>query len=168
MVYSSNLDKAMSIEQYGNKLINEDLAPLVDSNSYLAFFVLSAAIEFITRCRLRNLHYEKNTAVKYVSTIDCVEAFRPYSKFKYKKGQYYTNYLYTAMRCGLLHTGLPNKGIILSSNYNELDKNVIGCRSLYEDIKKAWEEIKKDPQVISFIRNNKAIVISETLIDNKP
>lgn len=168
MVYSSNLDKAMSIEQYGNKLINEDLAPLVDSNSYLAFFVLSAAIEFITRCRLRNLHYDKKTAEKYVSTIGSLEAFKPYRIFNYNKGKKVYNYLYTAMRCGLLHMGLPNKGIILSSNENEFNKKVIGCKSLYADIKKAWEEIKRDSQVMSFMKNTKAIVISETLQNNIP
>ena len=36
-------NEAMTLEQYGDKLINEDLSKLVNDNPYFAFIVMSSA-----------------------------------------------------------------------------------------------------------------------------
>jgi len=50
---------------------------------------------------------------------------------------------------------------VLSSDINELGRNTVGCKSLYSDIKKAWEEIKEMQEVKDYLDNTKAIVISQ-------
>lgn len=161
MSYDKNANNAMNLLCFGEKFIKEDIKSLVESNPYLAFFVLSAAIEFIARCRccLTDFHYGERNGKRYLDAIDEIEALRPYRKFKKKKGKGYTNTLYSSIRCGLLHSSMPNSGIILSSEENELDRNVIGCKSLYSDIKRAWEEIKSDPTIHDYLIDQKALVI---------
>lgn len=158
-------NEAMTLEQYGNKLINEDLSKLVNDNPYFAFIVMSSAIEFIARCRgkLQDFHNKSNTGKRYVDTIDNLDAFAKYRVFNVPQGNGHTNKLYTTIRCGLLHSAMPNRGIILSSEYNNLPQNIVGCLSLYEDVKAAWEEIKTDNQILSYLQSNKGIVISEKL-----
>ena len=53
-------NEAMTLEQYGNKLINDDLSKLVDDNPYFAFIVMSSAIEFIARCRSKLQDFHNN------------------------------------------------------------------------------------------------------------
>ena len=156
--------EAMTLEEYGDKLINDDLGKLVESNPYFAFIVLASAIEFIARCRDGN--NAKESGKKYVETIDCLNSFEKYRKFTIIKGKGHTNKIYTDLRCGLLHTTMPDKGIKLSSGENELQNNVVGCVSLYEDVKKAWAEIKSDPSILQYLQTNKGLVISETLPSN--
>lgn len=156
---------AMTLEQYGDKLINEDLSELVTDNPYFAFIVMSSAIEFIARCRskLHDFHNKSNSGKRYVDAINSLNAFAKYRVFNVPQGVGQTNKLYTTIRCGLLHAAMPNRGIILSSEYNDLHNNIVGCLSLYEDIKAAWEEIKTDNQILPYLQNNKGLVISENL-----
>ena len=158
-------NEAMTLEQYGDKLINEDLSKLVNDNPYFAFIVMSSAIEFIARCRrkLHNFHNKSNSGKRYVDAIDNLNSFAKYRVYNVPQGKGHTNKLYTTIRCGLLHAAMPNRGIILSSEHNDLPKNIVGCLSLYEDVKAAWEEIKKDNQILSYLQSNKGIVISENL-----
>lgn len=158
-------NEAMTLEQYGDKLINEDLRKLVNDNPYFAFIVISSAIEFIARCRskLPNFHNKSNSGKRYVDAIDNLNAFAKYRVFNEAKGNGHTNKLYTSIRCGLLHSAMPNRGIILSSEHNNLRQNIVGCQSLYEDVKAAWKEIKTDNQILSYLQSNKGIVISENL-----
>ncbi len=158
-------NEAITLEKYGNKLINVDLNKLVNDNPYFAFIVLSSTIEFIARCRskLRDFHNKSNTGKRYVDTIDNLDAFAKYRVFNVPQGKGHTNKLYTTIRCGLLHSAMPNRGIILSSKHNDLPNNIVGCLSLYEDVKSAWEEIKTDNQIRSYLQNYKGLVISEDL-----
>ena len=158
-------NEAMTLEQYGDKLINDDLSKLVNDNPYFAFIVMSSAIEFIARCRskLHNFHNKNKTGKRYVDAIDNLNAFAKYRVYNVPQGKGHTNKLYTTIRCGLLHAAMPNRGIILSSERNDLPQNIVGCLSLYEDVKAAWEEIKTDNQIMSYLKRNKGIVISENL-----
>lgn len=160
-----NTNDAMTLEQYGDKLIIEDLSKLVNDNPYFAFIVMSSAIEFIARCRskLQDFHDKSNPGKRYVDTINSLNAFANYRVFNVRQGKGHTNKLYTTIRCGLLHSAMPNRGIILSSEHNNLAKNIVGCLSLYEDVKAAWEEIKTDKQILSYLQSNKGIVVSENL-----
>ena len=56
---------------------------------------------------------------------------------------------------------MPDVDIVLSSNTNELGRNTVGCKSLYDDIKNAWEEIKGIADVEKYLNKTKAIVISQ-------
>lgn len=161
-------NKTLTLEQYGDKLINEDLNKLVNDNPYFAFIVMSSAIEFIARCRskLHNFHNRNNTKNRYMDAINSLSAFEKYRVFNVTQGKGQINKFYTTIRCGLLHATMPNKGIILSSKYNDLNNNVIGCISLYEDVKAAWIEIKSDGNISNYLKNNKGIVITRELPKN--
>ena len=155
---------AMTLEEYGDKLINDDLGKLVESNPYFAFIVLASAIEFIARCNncreSQDIHHAKRISKKvYLKAINTLKSFKKYRQLKEKNG----NKLYTLLRCGLVHTTMPNKGITLSSEKNELQNNVVGCMSLYEDVKNAWAEIKADPSILQYLQTNNGLVISEDL-----
>lgn len=109
---------AMTLEQYVNKLINEDLSKLVNDNPYFVFIVMSSAIDYIARCRdiPENFHDDKYGSIQgYVDAIENLNAFAKYRIFNVLKGKGHTNILYTTLRCGLLHATMPNYGIILSS-----------------------------------------------------
>lgn len=51
MSYDPENKVAMSLKDFGDKLIYEFIEPLIESNPYLSFMVLSASIEFIGKCR---------------------------------------------------------------------------------------------------------------------
>ena len=154
--------EAMTLEEYGNKLINDDLGKLVESNPYFAFIVLASAIEFIARCRLQDIHTKEISKKVYLKAINKLKSFKKYRQLKEKNG----NKLYTLLRCGLAHTTMPDKGITLSSGENELQNNVVGCVSLYEDVKKAWAEIKSDATILHYLQTHNGLVISEKLPPN--
>lgn len=164
MIYDSKNKNAMSLKEFGDMFINDYIESLIDSNPYLAFMVLSASIEFIgkCRCRLKDPH-EKGKRGKniFVDAIDNIKALSPYRILNYNTANGHSNKLYTALRCGLLHAAMPNVGIILSSGENELGRNVVGCRSLYSDIKDAWKEINSDVLIAQHLNSSKAIVISQ-------
>lgn len=165
MSFDSKNLSAMSLKEFGDKFINEYIEPLVISNPYLAFMVLSASIEFIGKCRhrLKNPHMNGPMVQKnmFVDAIDNINALSPYRAFNYKTSKGHSNKLYTALRCGLLHAAMPNVGIILSSEENEIERNVVGCKSLYLDIKSAWIEIKNDAQIVRYLKETKAMVITQ-------
>ncbi|MBQ9636666.1 MAG: hypothetical protein IJV36_02060 [Prevotella sp.] len=158
----------MNLEEFGDKMIYKDLPFLVASNPYLAFIVLSAVLEFIARCRktLKSIHDKNNTSGRYVDAIDNINALAPYRIYSRPRGKGHTNLLYTSLRCGLLHAGIPNSDIVLSSKKNDFSQNIIGCESLYSDVKNAWEEIKSIPSVKYYLQNNKGVIIRNTNLND--
>lgn len=164
MSYDPENKVAMSLKDFGDKLIYEFIEPLIESNPYLSFMVLSASIEFIGKCRnkKKNPHANKSGDNMFVFAIDNINALSSYRIFNYNTGgNRHSNKLYKALRCGLLHAAMPDVDIVLSSNTNELGRNTVGCKSLYDDIKNAWEEIKGIADVEEYLNKTKAIVISQ-------
>ena len=164
MSYAPQNKVAMSLKDFGDKLIYEYIESLVETNPYLSFMVLSASIEFIGKCRKKkkNPHANKTGDNMFVYAIDSINALSSYRIFNYSTGgNKHSNKMYKALRCGLLHAAMPDVDIVLSSDINELGRNTVGCKSLYSDIKKAWEEIKEMQEVKDYLDNTKAIVISQ-------
>lgn len=155
MVYNPQKSTAMTLEEFGDKFI-KDLEPMVSSNPYIAFLVLSTTLEFIARCKNMesNFQDDKKTKEKFIKAINSIKAFTPYRNLSDK--------LYK-LRCGMVHTTMPSEDIILSSDENDLEKNVIGCKSLYNDIKEAWQEIKRDICIEKYLKTNRTIIISKEL-----
>lgn len=52
---------------------------------------------------------------------------------------------------------LPKEGIKLASGNNDLNNHIVGANELYTDIKNAWDEIKKDSDILNYINNTPAI-----------
>ena len=177
MSYNQESKNSMTLKEFGDKFIN-DVNPIVDTNPYLAFFIMSAALEFISRCKacLPNFHKKDGSSDRYVKAINNIKALKPYRIFnrqtiyKTKNGKYKkknTNDLYSVIRCGLLHAGMPNEGLTLSSELNELENKVVGCKSLYADIRNAWQELKSNTKVLSYLESTNALTISNELPEFK-
>lgn len=67
MSYNQESKNSMTLKEFGDKFIN-DVNPIVDTNPYLAFFIMSAALEFISRCKacLPNFHKKDGSSDRYV------------------------------------------------------------------------------------------------------
>ena len=173
MSYNQESKNAMTLKEFGDNFIN-DIEPIVETNPYLAFFIMSAALEFISRCKacLPDFHKKDGSSDRYVNAINNIKALKPYRifnkkvRYRAKNGKYKkknTNDLYSVIRCGLLHAGMPNEGLTLSSDLNELGKRIVGCKSLYADIKNAWQEIKSNTNILNYLENTKALTISKEI-----
>lgn len=113
----------------------EDTKSVVDSKPYLAFMILSVVIEQLGLCKngltlVNGTHADTyNMALKSSASLE-----------KYMNA---LPNMYKELRCGMLHVGMPQEGLKLCRNQNDLDNNVIGCHDLYDDVQSAWEDIKK-------------------------
>lgn len=156
MIYNQNSQKMMTLKELGDNIILNDLNLIVSSNPYLAFFIMAGTLEFIARCKcqLEDFQDGSHTKGRFVEAINNIDALAAYRVLNFKDNDKDNNLLYNSIRCGLLHAGIPDKGIILSAEKNDLEKKVVGCKDLYEDIKKAWAEIKNDPKIDSYISTN--------------
>lgn len=154
----------MNLREYGDKLFGEDLLEMVKNNPYYAFFILAASLEFVAKCRLKLLGKKKPKGISeqaiYTSAINNLAAFSDYRRFNDPR-DVNKNKIYSLIRCGLLHTTMPGKDIVLHSEHNDLDNNIVGCVDFYNDVKNAWEEIKNIPCILSYLECNKGLMIVE-------
>ena len=122
-----------SLKDFIEKILIEGVEKEVETNPYVAFFVLCALIEVLGKTidPSPNIHDHNNNYFK-----KAMENISALSKYKGLK-----NELYKQLRCGLLHAGIPGVGLKLMPIRGDLSKKEIGCRELYEDIKLAWKEI---------------------------
>lgn len=113
----------------------EDTKSVVDSKPYLAFMILSVVIEQLGLCK-NGLKLVNGT---HADTFNMVlESFESLAKYKDSLLD-----MYHDLRCGMLHVGMPQEGLKLCRNQNDLDNKVIGCHDLYDDVQSAWEDIKE-------------------------
>lgn len=141
-----------NIREIGDSFFSKHLEEFVDKSPYLAFVVLSAILEYMGHCLLKNEGPSMNTKEIFYDLINNVKALKKYRELNFKEtnkkgNEINNNYLYKYLRCGMIHTILPNEDIVLSPDKNELSKRIVGAKELYEDIKKAWEELKSLPEV---------------------
>ena len=76
----------MTQKQLGDKIILEDLLPLVSSSPYLAFFIMAGTLEFIARCRckLEDFHNSENTRTRVLEAINNIDALSAYQSLNFK------------------------------------------------------------------------------------
>lgn len=120
------------------KFVVEDLEDIVKHHPYHAFFLLSSAIELLGKC-LNSSPDWQNT-----SNVDFNNALNLPGLSKYKSIQ---NEMYSSLRCGLLHACMPKEDLRLVQGKNDIPNKVIGCTELYDDVKIAWSELKKNKTI---------------------
>ncbi len=157
----------MSLLEFGDNLFCDDLRNIVHNHPYLSFVLLSATLEYIGKCLSsdKDIFKQGQSEKNCYNAINSILALSKYKKFNRCKanGKKNTNLLYTELRCGMVHSLVPKTGVILSDNKNELEKNVVGCKDLYEDLCNAWKEIKGNEAICSFLTGTKCLRISETI-----
>lgn len=148
----------MTIKELGDDLFS-NIEDIVKTRPYLSFILLGALIEFIAKVSnktLLNSHTGTSKQDCY-NAINNLQALSNYKRFNHTSNN---NYLYSHLRCGMLHTLLPNDHIILTSETNDLANNIVGAKSLFDDLKKSWQEIMQNKDIEKFATTTTALVIS--------
>ena len=159
----------MTIQEVGNSFFCNELGQLVDKKPYMAFVIMSSILEFIGKCYskrpdFQQTGYSKNDYYDAINKLDSLEKYRVFNYPPDNNGQApNNNYLYTHLRCGMLHAFLPDGDIILAPSENDLSKKIVGARELYTDLQKAWEEIKQNAKIASSINGNLALNVAGEL-----
>ena len=159
----------MNLKEIGDSFFCDKLKEFVDKSPYLSFVLLSAILEFIGTCYRKGKGSKDNTRTIFYDLINNVVAFEDYKQLNYqtkiedkKSGTEIVidnNYLYKYLRCGMLHEVIPKEDIVLCPDRNDLTKRIIGAKNLYEDIEKAWHELKSSPEVSKYIENTDALTV---------
>lgn len=147
----------MNLKEIGDSFFCDQLKEFVDKSPYMSFVLLSAILEFMGTCYRKGKGSKEDTKDIFSDLINNVGALKEYRAFKDNNKDY--NYLYKYLRCGMLHEMIPKKEIELCSNRNNLSKHIIGAKELYEDMQKAWNELKFSPDVSKYIESTDALTV---------
>lgn len=159
----------MTIQEVGDSFFCDELKQLVDEKPYMAFVIMASILEFIGKCYHKHPDFQKRRKSKndYFVAINELESLEKYSVFNYppdNNGQVpNNNYLYTNLRCGMVHAFLPEGDIILAPSENDLSKKIVGAQELYTDLHNAWEEIKQNADIASYLNENFALNVAGEL-----
>jgi len=164
----------MNIENFINTTVLTDLKKMVESPrlQYLSFGIMGSIIEFFGAC-LDNDEFLKGGLSKrrFRQAINNLDSFNRYRTFNIN-GSYHD--LYVNLRCGMVHVGIPGKGIAFTERGNPTEKDmhleihgvedsthpsrlILVCEDLYEDIRNSAHK------VMDLMNNNK---ITKRLTDS--
>lgn len=167
-----------SLQDFIDEFIVEGIKPIVDKKPYLAFILLSSAIEFLGKCLNKTNDWQQNgksredfcNAIKTFSSLQKYDvAFA--NENERNQCDLKERCLYRVLRCAMVHALQPRPEIILEADRNNLAKNTIGCKELYEDVVKACEDVKNmslNKTIPMYIDGNKTGVTSTTTIEIHP
>ena len=144
------MEDKISLQDFIDKFIIVGIKPVVDNQPYLAFILLSSAIEFLGKCINNTDDWHKRGNSKYnfcyvIGKLDSLDKYKvAFGTDKNVNDQcnIKENRLYDELRCAMVHAIQPSQGIVLRDKNNDLANNTIGCKDLYEDVVKACEEVK--------------------------
>lgn len=155
----------MNLKDIGNSFFCDQLEKFVSESPYLAFVLLSSLLEFMGNCYQKSQGSKNTTREIFFNLINNNEALKEYRRFNYKVKDQKSgididnNYLYKYLRCGMLHELLPKEDIILCPDRNDLSQKVIGAKNLYEDMKRAWDELKSLSDVSSYMESTDVLIV---------
>ena len=124
-----------------------DTELIVTERPYHAFALLCSEIEILGKClNSEPWHTKRKVKRDFFNAINTLPELNKYKRYNSKtSGGKDNNKLYDTLRCGIIHAGFPKDGSIkLINEYNDLNMDIIGCRELYDDIKKAWNNLKNN------------------------
>jgi len=124
--------------QFIQEVLIEPIKDIIEKHPFHAFFLLCPIVEILGKCLNKDSdwHFPNHSKKDFNNALKTLTPLKKYSLLSAD--------LYSIVRCGLLHAGIPKEGIKLCPNNNDLSNNTIGCKELYYDIKCAWEEIKNN------------------------
>lgn len=151
----------MSLKEVGDSFFNEHVEKFIIEQPFLSFVILSSMIEFMGKCYKcrKDFHESGHSKEDYYDAINNLQFLQKYIVFNYGDTKDKCNHMYKWLRCGMLHAFLPKEGIKLASGNNDLNNKIVGAKELYTDIKNAWDEIKKDSDILNYINNTTAIIV---------
>ena len=130
--------KEVSVRQYIEEYIMRSVEELVDRDQYLpAFLMISCGIEFLGKCigsrPFRDRGYKGN------NFKNALAGFSSLNKYKINSSVD----IYKNLRCGIVHSLLPDNRIMLVEENNNLP-NVIGLKNLKDDFITACNDLLTD------------------------
>lgn len=138
----------MKFEQLIEHLLSEAEELRKRDGAYIAFMLLTLVIEMLGKCLdpANDWNDSKNSAKQFRNALHELSDLNKYEKYNYHQDEnnHDGNYFYSVVRCGLHHSGIPaSMSLMLSSQDNDLDNNVIGCAELCRDVRNAFLELKQ-------------------------
>lgn len=123
-----------------------DTELIVSERPYHAFSILCVEIEILGKCLNADQWHKGIVRENFYNAINKLSALKKYRKYNFKEQSGRdNNRLYEILRCGMLHAGFPTDDTIkLGPQENNLSKDIIGCRELYDDILAAWNALKNN------------------------
>lgn len=156
----------INLKQLGDSFFNIDFERFIDSQPYMSFVVMAGIIEFMGKCiqKRSDFHKSGHSEKDFSSVFEIVTSLNKYQKLnkndKAKSSKDKDcNYLYKAVRCGMVHAFIPKENIYLSDKDNDLSNSIVGAKELYSDLKNAWKEICMRTDVKDYLSKKEAIQI---------
>ena len=130
--------KQYTVESFIDQFVFSDTKTILSSNPYQAFALLSIGLEMLGRCFCRGPWAKSpGSEIDFYTAIQNCPELQKYQVFNIikatKKSTKNTNVLYSMLRCGMVHSLMPDKVLVLVPDNNDLPNNIIGCDELYND-----------------------------------
>ena len=143
-----------SLEYFMDQVVLSDTKQILQTHQYHAVAIIAVGIEIIGKCFCKG-NYNKSGPSEdcfYIAIQKCPEL----AKYQYfntikvikrrwcifsRKKEKQTNELYTGLRCGMLHSLIPNGFKLVPDKHNFATRE-FGCLELYNDVYQAWQSIK--------------------------
>lgn len=132
--------KVLTGKDFIQKVFVEEIGGLVQSHPYISFVLMGVGLEFLGKCLdkdLNNWNISNRSASDFNKTFEIIPSHRKYAQYNEKYN------LYSAFRCGLLHSGAPKYAITLSSKgecghlVEQGNRLNLKAEDFYEDFKEA-------------------------------
>ena len=163
----------MTLKGYINQYLIEEIKAIQDSNHhYLSFFLISSGIELLGACIDKNQNFWKENRSRKRFDM-CIQKLFPtdYHQYNNRDSKYY---IYSDLRCGLLHSTLPKKNLELIQqkeakqyHLNHLQvcevrgnkRLILVSEDFYKDFKNACNKLIEmiDKDQVNNIRTDKEI-----------
>lgn len=139
-----------SLRQVGDSIFDKRMLRLAEKYPYHSFVIMSSALEFLGKCyrMIGNFQEGGHARDNIKSAIENLSALSAYNDYSEK--------MYKSLRCGMLHAFIPD-GIILKRGANDLANNRIGIQQFCNDLRKAWEELKRSKRHMDYIRGKNVL-----------
>lgn len=141
-IQPTGLHSHMTAKEFIKNELIEGIGGIIDTHPFIAFMAMSAGIEFLGKCLDVDKEWDdRNPQSNFNNAIGSL--FPP---------EYQNFDLYHALRCGMLHSCIPESSIALSNNHDSFEtititgevRTVISCKKLYTDFSKACDNVIKD------------------------
>lgn len=131
----------LTLEEFFDEYIIKASHNLSLSYPFHTFFILCVAIEILGK----QLDGKKTSRASFMNALYSFESLNKYVNLNYwsKEDGEIRNSLYD-LRCGFAHMFKPGgiNCVNISQDDNDLNNNIIGCKSLLSDIEIAWNVVK--------------------------
>lgn len=124
----------------------DGIGKIIDNCPFIAFMAMSAGIEFLGKCLDTNNGWDKRDSSTYFRN-----AINKLFPSAYQQANTSDN-LYHSLRCGLLHSCMPDSDLALSNQgscfrtiiIEQKSRTIITCKQLYDDFSTACKTVIND------------------------